>query len=259
MRNQLRWMLIVGLVQAASLANAQDGKPAEDPKGKPKHAAHEHVERASEELKEASKAAAEEAREKLHKTGEEMRESMQEAREQAKQALEQARKQAEESGENADEALKEAKEEAKVVLKEAREQARSFFEQAREQTRKALLNAAESLDSKQDDTTKQKQREERKDAARREQWQELKKRLDENPNTQTTTSLVSGTGLSRELALHARRTARLSRIRALADQQKDAPTVARCDALLSLELARHERRMLALLKQPEAPTEEKTP
>jgi len=258
MRNALRWTWLLGLTLATSLGSAQDGKRGAEPRGERMRRAQEHAQRAGDELHEASKAAAEEAREKLHKTGQELREGMEAAREQAAQALDQAREQAGESGDKADTALEEAKEEAKVALKQAREHARSLFEQAREQTRKALLTAAESLESSDDQATKRRRREERRDHARREQWQELKRRLDENPDGEPTASLVAGTPLSRELALHARRTARLSRIRALADQQKDGPTVARCDALLSLELSRHERRMLALLKQP-APGEEKTP
>jgi hypothetical protein len=59
-----------------------------------------------------------------------------------------------------------------------------------------------------------------------------------------------------ELRQHARRTARLARIRAIATDKKDTAVLKRCDALIAREKTRHDAKMAQLEKaMPPAPAQ----
>lgn len=228
-----------------SVTQAQDSsKPNPGPKKAPpaEHAG-EHVERAGEELKQAGKVAGEQARDAVHKAGSRAGETLREAKEGASEALEEAKAAAAESAEEAEAAAKEAREKARSGMENARDKAASFFENAREHVRRALLNAAEGLESDKRKEEREASRKQRQDAARAEQWRVLREQLDAPPTEEEGIA----PDLSQELRLHAQRTARLSRIRAVADREQDTRSVKRCDELLAKELARHEQRMTALL------------
>lgn len=235
------------------LASATQAQDKSNPNAGPKKAAPaehagEHVERAGEELKQAGKVAGEQAREVVQKAGSRAGETLREAKEGASDALEEARAAAAESAEEAEAAAKEAREKARTGMENARDKAASFFENAREHVRRALLNAAESLESDKRKEERETLRKQRQDAARAEQWQVLRAQLDAPPTEEEGVA----PDLSQELRLHAQRTARLSRIRAIADREQDKRSVKRCDELLAKELTRHEQRMTALLSKTSA-------
>ncbi len=210
---------MAALALAIATAGYAQDKPQDKPQdkladhehgsqGARKGRAAEHVERAGDELKEASKTAKTEARHAAH-----------EARERAQGALH------------------EASENARAAMEEARAKTRAWLEEAREQTRQALLSAASGLESKASKEERDQARVQRRDRARVEQWRKLRHHMhDDDAHAAVITPEMRG-----ELSIHANRTARLARIRALAAQANDTKTVERCDELLQLELKRHDQ------------------
>ncbi len=217
-----------------------------------------HAERAGSELKQAGKAATDEAQEALRAAREQASETMREARQGADEALANARKQAASSAEEAERVAKEAREQARTGIEQAREKAVSFFDEAREHVRRALLDAASSLESEERKTERvsekaerEKARTQRQDVARVQQWRSLREQLDATRTTAADGSQRVDPAITEELRVHARRTARLARIRALADKADDERSVSRADVLLAKELERHEQAMTTLLSQAE--------
>jgi len=101
---------------------------------------------------------------------------------------------------------------------------------ARSEARDLLMGAAEALDQ---------QNAEARNDVRRAHWEQLKVRHGlegARPSSE----------LSEELRDHEYRVARLTRVRALADDAEDTNTVARSERLLEAEHGRHRRRLLAL-------------
>ncbi len=204
---------ILSVTAAACLLTAAAANAQDHPTTQPapKPGAAEHVERAGSELKAAGKVAGADARDALHEAGEHASETM----------------------------------------REARAKAASFFEGAREHVRRALLNAADGLESDQRTDDREKARTQRQELARVEQWRALREQLDATGTDSVGQQQPVTPALSAELRIHAQRTARLARIRALADKAKDGASVKRCDALVSQELTRHEQQMKALLEKPQ--------
>jgi hypothetical protein len=251
----------IALTLAATLCAA--GARAEDPKAKPARehqgSTGEHLDRAGKELDAAGKAAAhdakqaaDEARKKADEAARDTRDGVNRAadrtREGVNEVAERTRETAEEAAREAREAAHEAKEAARGAAEETREAARDAFErgkvetrealeEARERTRGLLLEAADALAPEE---------RERARAERRKRWGELRGKLAGQPADPEAVNPA----LRAELKHHARRVARLHRVRAVAQESSDAESVARVDALLAKENQRHERRVSALTSSP---------
>jgi hypothetical protein len=158
------------------------------------------------------------------------------AKEEAKEAKQKVREASKEAGETVaaakDEAvakIEAAKTEAKATMKAAHEEMKAKMGEAREDLRAGMHEKVDEVLGPPED------RAERARVHRRNQMHALrphwKRGADIPPPVRA------------ELRQHARRTARLMRIRALAEAKKDTKSVERCDKLLELENTHHQKRM----------------
>jgi hypothetical protein len=234
----LAWTLLATSLAAGARADEPKAKPRDNP------SAGEHVERAGKELDAAGRKAAdeaqraaEEARHKAQEAARDTREQVQQAAERTRQAAHEASKTAllaaEEAREQARKAAAQTGEAAREVYEQGKEQTREALERAREGTRELLLQAADALSPE----ARARAQEERK-----QRWAELRARLHGQPEDPA----ALGAPTRAELAKHARRVARLERVRAVALEQHDDDSAARVAQLLDKENARHEKRIAQL-------------
>lgn len=164
-----------------------------------------------------------EAREKVREAAKQAREKVIAAKQEARESLEAARGEAREKMKVAKEEMKAAHEDVKVKLGAAREELREQLHEKVDQVLGPPLaeRAARA-------------REHRRNALRamHPHW---RRGADIPPQAREA------------LRRHARRTARLLRIRALAEAAGDAKSVERCDKLLELERSHHQARMGRLI------------
>jgi hypothetical protein len=205
----------------------------------------EHLRRAKQELEQAGETAAEDTRKALKEARDEAHEKLKEARVAADEAADEARAKARALQQQATAAAREGVDEARQALQRADEAARDLGEQARA----AWREAAEKFDG--DPNSPEGKRHARRMQERHETW----RRLREQMKAKETARPQLDPTLKTELAVHARRHARLTRIRDLALQTKDAKAVAKVDTLLERERVRHERRveMLTAHAEPDGP------
>lgn len=164
-------------------------------------------------------------REQLHERLDEARAHMKEAREQIQEAREQVKS-----------AVDKAPDEARAAMEKARSEGREAVQQARD----AMKEARESLQQALPGLPGAKDRAERARYARRLAWHGMMHRVHRPSDIPP--------AMREELRHHARRMARLTRIRAIANDKKDVAVTKRCDALITREQARHEAKMAQLEK-----------
>jgi hypothetical protein len=174
------------------------------------------------------------ARAQLHERLDEAREHMKEAREQVQEAREQVKT-----------AVDKAPDEARAAIEKARAEGREAMQQARD----AMKEASDSLKQALPGVPANKERTERARYARRMAWHAMMHRLHRPSDIPP--------AMREELRHHARRMAKLTRIRSIATEKKDAAVTKRCDALITREQARHEAKMAQLEKAlpPPAPAQ----
>jgi hypothetical protein len=165
------------------------------------------------------------AREQLHERLDEARAHMKEARDQMQEAREQVKS-----------AVDKAPDEARVAMEKARAEGREAVQQARD----AMKDARESLKQALPGMAGPKDRAERARYARRMAWHAMMHRVHRPSDIPP--------AMREELRHHARRMARLARIRAIASDKKDEAVTKRCDALITREQARHQAKMAQLDK-----------
>jgi hypothetical protein len=165
------------------------------------------------------------AREQLHERLDEAREHMKEARDQMQEARDQVKT-----------AVDKAPDEARAAMEKARSEGREAMQQARD----AMKEASDSLKQALPGVPGNKERSERARYARRMAWHGMMHRLHRPSDIPP--------AMREELRHHARRMAKLTRIRAIATDKKDAAVTKRCDALITREQARHEAKMAQLEK-----------
>jgi hypothetical protein len=176
------------------------------------------------------------------------REAMRKAREQLHEKLGEARDQMKEARDQ----MKEARDQMKEAVDKAPDEARAAIEKARAEGREAMQQARDAMKDARDSLTQAlpgagaKDRAERARYARRIAWHGLMHRLHRPSDIPP--------GMREELRHHARRMARLTRIRAIATDKKDQAVSRRCDALITREQARHEAKMTQLEKALPAPS-----
>jgi ferritin-like metal-binding protein YciE len=163
-------------------------------------------------------------REQLHERIEEARAHMKEARDQVQEARDQVKSAVDKAPDEARAAMEKARAEGR----EAMQQARDAMKEARESLKQALPGAGP------------KERAERARYARRMAWHAMMHRVRRPSDIPP--------AMREELRHHARRMARLARIRAIATDKKDEAVTKRCDALITREQARHETKMAQLQK-----------
>jgi hypothetical protein len=186
----------------------------------------EHLQRAKEELKQAGESAADDTHKAMKEAREEAREKLKEARETAARAAAEARDKARELGGEAAEAAQRGAEEAQRALQRASEVARETFRETADK-----LDDSDSPDDK---------RRARRNHERHETWRRLREQMKAKGHGEPPKLDLP---LKTELAVHARRSARLARIRDLALENDDPKAVAKVDTLLERERQRHERRV----------------
>ena len=229
-------------------ANAQESKTKPQPS---QTSASEHLERAGQEIDAAGRKAAEEAkraaadakreaREAARDTGEQVDLAAERVMQAAKEAKQAAKQAADEAGDTAREAARGTSEAARELLENGKEQTRAALDEAREGTRELLLKAADALSP---------EARARARAERKLRWAELRVRLPGHPNDPEKVSIPVRT----ELGHHARRVARLERVRAVALENQDHESATQVATLLDKENARHERRMAQLASQEAKP------
>jgi hypothetical protein len=241
-------LLSIGLCLLAASAQAEPPRDNKvEARGSAREQGHDqgHGERAGEHMRKAG----DEAKAASHEVAEGARQGVEDTKEKAKELAEETREKAHEAKEQAREAMHEAHEQAREAMEEAREQTKDALDKARENMRDALHQAADSLDDDKDP-------EARRQHAREREWHALQGRMHKREGQGPRIDPA----VSSELRHHARRTARLERIRALALDAHDQPSVEHCDALIGKERERHEQHMSTLLA-PAKPSEEpeKTP
>jgi hypothetical protein len=189
--------------------------------------------------RDAAKQAANEAAQKVDEAGQKVRAKSEAAADEARAAVERARVRGEEAADEGREALRETKENAEDAVARGTEQAKAALERAREEARALLLKAADGLAPNAAEDRAERQR------VRNERWAELRTHLSGQPSDPA----AIAPPLREELEHHARRMARLERIRRTAADVNDNEAIAQADALIARENARHERRV-AVLSQP---------
>jgi hypothetical protein len=226
------------------------GANADEPKGKPKESGAstgEHLERAGRELDAAGRKAADdaeraaaEAKQKAREAAKDTRERMQEAAASARKAADEAKEATKKAASDAQDGARETAERtgeaARELYEQGKERTRDALDQAREGTRKLLLQAADALSP---------EGRARARAERNQRWAELRSKLPGQPDDPEKVSPP----MRAELAQHARRVARLERVRAVALDSHDDAAAANAAQLLDKENARHEQRMKQLTSE----------
>jgi hypothetical protein len=160
------------------------------------------------------------------KVKEGVKEEVHEAREKVREVAHEARDKLEEARGEAHQQLKEAREEVKA----AGQDIKAKLGEAREELREGMHNTVDKVLGAPDAEHAERAREHRRGAMRalHSHW---RRGVDIPPPAREA------------LRHHARRTARLTRIRALAEAAGDTKSVERCDKLLELERNHHQARM----------------
>jgi hypothetical protein len=230
----LAWALLATLVAS--------GASADEPRDKPRDRSStgEHLERAGKELDAAGRKAADEAQRAAAEAKQKAHEAARDTAERTRAAAEEAKEAAHEAAGQAREAAAQTGEAAREMLEQGKEQTQEALEKAREGTRELLLKAADALSPE----ARARAREERKL-----RWAELRAHMRGQPSDPAAVDAPTRA----ELAKHARRVARLERVRSVALEQDDNASAPRVAELLDKENARHQRRMAQLIGTEAAP------
>ena len=173
-------------------------------------------------------------------------EELKEARDKAREAAKEAREAVVAAKDEAREAVVAAKDEARAKLEAARAdvktagaEVKAKLGEAREELRQNMHEGVDQLFGKPEDRAERARQHRRGEMhALRAHW---RRGADIPPPVREA------------LRQHARRTARLLRIRALAEAAKDKASIERCDKLLELERTHHQARMGRLVPKTAAP------
>lgn len=168
----------------------------------------------------------------------------------ASEDLKAARAKVRQAAKEARETVTAARQEAREKLDAARSEAQGKVKAAHADVKAKLGTAREELREKMHETVDQvlgppEDRAERAREARRSRMHALRAHWKRGADIPPP--------VREELQKHARRTARLQRIRALAEANGDVKSVERCDELLELERAHHDKRMERLRPKLAAP------
>lgn len=238
MIKQLTLPVIVGLVLAGALPlSAQEG-PVTEPGAKQAKREAKSAERDAERAKRD----AEKARERANEAQEDARE----ARKELQETAEEQRREIREAQERGDkEEIREAREEAREELREKREDIREEQRKAREargelSEKEREARQAEGLAARK----RQEARKARADEKRADQWKDLSKRAGK-PDAQPSDMPPP---VRNELRSHARRSAKLDRIEAIAKEKDNDKLVDQVKELRRRENERHEARLEKLIE-----------